>query len=298
MNATNIGWTDFSSNPVKYRDKNTGKTVWACVKHSPGCVNCYAESLGLRWGKGKPFLRENMKHVEPFLDTAELRDMLNPKNLPAGKRVFIEDMSDLFGDWVPDAFVDAVFAVAGIRQDVIFQLLTKRADRMAAYLNERVRIGLIHAVQPLLSHRMPCQFPFKNVLIGFSAEDQTRFDERWSHIEPLAFDGWKTWASFEPLLGRIDARAGLSGEEGGHETGGPQGFQTGPTLSWAVVGGESGANRRACEVEAITNLAEQFRAAEIPIFVKQDSDRFPGKQGRIPLNVWDLKQHPESMVSA
>ncbi len=50
---TAISWTDYSSNPVKYIDNETGKTVWACVKKSAGCANCYAEALALRWGKGR-----------------------------------------------------------------------------------------------------------------------------------------------------------------------------------------------------------------------------------------------------
>lgn len=137
MNATNIGWTDLSANPIKYRDKRTGKTVWACVKASPGCAHCYAEALALRWNRGSAFLRPNLEHIEPFVDTSELRDMLSPKKLPPGKRVFIEDMSDLFGDWVPSTLVDELLAVLAIRSDVTFQLLTKRADRMAEYFSGR-----------------------------------------------------------------------------------------------------------------------------------------------------------------
>ena len=40
---TSIAWTAFSSNPIRYRDRETGATVWACVHKSAGCFNCYAE---------------------------------------------------------------------------------------------------------------------------------------------------------------------------------------------------------------------------------------------------------------
>lgn len=299
MNATNIGWTDLSANPVKYRDKRTGKTVWACVKASPGCAHCYAEALALRWNKGSAFLRPNLEHIEPFIDTSELRDMLSPKKLPPGKRVFIEDMSDLFGDWVPSSLVDELLAVLAIRSDVTFQLLTKRADRMADYFSDRglgLRIAgkLMPAARGMLGAELrvvdlarrltaglaPGGLP--NLLLGFSAENQEWFDRRWPHVQKLADRGWKVWTSFEPLLGPIDAIDGLN---------------SGSSLSWAVVGGESGAQRRACEVEAINGIARQFKEAGVPIFVKQDADRFPGKQGRIPLDVWAMKEHPQPLVA-
>ena len=41
-NNTAISWADISSNPLRYRDRDTGQTVWACVHVSPGCENCYA----------------------------------------------------------------------------------------------------------------------------------------------------------------------------------------------------------------------------------------------------------------
>lgn len=359
MQATNIGWTDFSSSPVKYRDKNTGKVVWACVKASPGCVNCYAESLALRWGKGKPFTASNIDGVEPFLDTDELKTLLTSQKI-TGKRVFIEDMSDLFGPWVPDEMIDQVFAVMGVRDDVTFQVLTKRADRMADYLtanaaeyrideaacDKRDTPGLHLSSEDWIrcGRGGLVELPLDNALIGFSAENQEWFDKRAVQVAPLVRAGWQVWTSFEPLLGPIDPTrvkvpvppktitvstvapwmkdwceknglpttqevqngmqpvhghvCELNALTGEVVTESGIGFSGSKHLAWAVVGGESGRGHRACEVEWIADLAEAFKAAKVPIFVKQDSGQYPGKQGRIPMPIWEMKQHPGKAVLA
>lgn len=307
MQETNIGWTDFSSSPVKYRDKNTRKVVWACVKASPGCVNCYAESLAMRWNKGKPFTATNMPNVEPFLDTAELKTLLTSKKI-AGKRVFIEDMSDLFGAWVPDEMIDQVFAVMALRSDVTFQVLTKRADRMAAYLDrDWMSNGGWHRAMVVGARccdlkgesaanwgeyvHVSRNWPLTNVLVGFSAENQEWFNKRSVEAAPLMRAGWNVWTSFEPMLGPIIV-------QGDNPAVTYNWLDKSLGLKWAVVGGESGRGHRTCEVDAITDLAAQFKAAGVPLFVKQDSGMYPGKQGRIPLDVWEIKEHPAAKAGA
>lgn len=66
-----------------------------------------------------------------------------------------------------------------------------------------------------------------------------------------------------------------------------------PPIDWVIVGGESGRNRRPCEIEWFVEIAEQCEAAGVPVFVKQDSALKPGQQGRIPGRLWALKQVPE-----
>lgn len=65
-----------------------------------------------------------------------------------------------------------------------------------------------------------------------------------------------------------------------------------------IVGGESGPKRRDCGVEAICDLARQASTAGIPTFVKQDCALRPGQQGRIPDDVWALKQFPRQEARA
>lgn len=70
-----IGWCTHAINPLKYRDKATGKTVNYCQKISPGCKFCYAERSGKR--RNSPdFTVPNLALVDPFIDEAALREML------------------------------------------------------------------------------------------------------------------------------------------------------------------------------------------------------------------------------
>ena len=102
MKVTTIEWTatpqpdgtmrpGFSSNPLQYLDKRTGKVVWACVKKSTGCANCYSEAIALRFERGSAFTRAQMDTVEPYLCPKEMRHLLVSKKL-AGERVFLGDM--------------------------------------------------------------------------------------------------------------------------------------------------------------------------------------------------------------
>jgi protein gp37 len=69
-----------------------------------------------------------------------------------------------------------------------------------------------------------------------------------------------------------------------------------PQISWVVIGGESGYNRREAKggtIEAITDIAQQCKAAGVPCFVKQDTALLPGQQGRLPDNLWAVKEFPK-----
>ena len=63
-------------------------------------------------------------------------------------------------------------------------------------------------------------------------------------------------------------------------------------IHWTIIGGESGPHARPMDVAWIQSLADQCQAAGVAVFVKQDSGRFPGKQGRLPDALWNLKQFP------
>ena len=64
-------------------------------------------------------------------------------------------------------------------------------------------------------------------------------------------------------------------------------------ISWAIIGGESGKNHRLCELSWITEIANQCREAGVAVFVKQDSGLHSGAQGRIPDNIWAMKEWPK-----
>lgn len=159
-----IEWTDASWNPV------TG-----CTKVSPGCANCYAETFSERF-RGVP--------GHPFEQGFDL--MLRPErlDLPLSwrkpKRIFVNSMSDLFHKDIPIEYILKVFDTMRNAHWHQFQILTKRADRLAA-LNDQI------------------SWP-KNVWMGVSVESekyQPRIDCLRSTNAEIKF------LSLEPLLGPL-----------------------------------------------------------------------------------------------
>lgn len=245
MNATGIEWTDFTSNPLKYRNAD-GENTWACVKTSPGCLNCYAEKMSLSTRfrpKGfvaAPFTAAAMKNVTPYMDEKELHALLTNKKI-SNKKVFLCDMTDLFGDWVSNAMIVELLNLLRSRRDVTFQILTKRADRMQQLLN-----------LPFWAH------PAQNVWLGVSCENREQL-KRLDALEqtPAAV----RFVSFEPLLEHIDVGPFLY----------PDGIftPTQRTIDWAIIGGESGPGRRPIQAEWMRSIRDQCHAAGVKVFCKQ-----------------------------
>lgn len=280
-NKTNIGWTDFSTNLVKYRDAD-GNAVNACVKASEGCRNCYAEALAGRWGrKGTTFTAENMKRLTPFFDEAEAKRVLGSKAIK-GKRVFVNDMTDWMGPWVSNEIIDQCLAVFVSRPDVTFQTLTKHADRQREYFNDSSledRITELWQGDNLDRQTWNVMLPLDNLHVGISAEDQKNFDKRWPDLRNTRCA--LRWISFEPLLGQIETQ--MEWWEDLTEFVWPD---------WCVIGGESGSGHRTMNLEAFADLVARCHTVG-RVFVKQDSGSRPGQQGRIPDELW-LKEFPVS----
>lgn len=283
MNKTKISWTDFSINPLKYHDAS-GKSVWGCVKVSDGCKNCYSESLAHRYGRGGPFSLPVMKTLTPYLDEKELHHMLTAKKI-AGKRVFVGDMTDIFGDWVSFDLLDRLFSVMVMRSDATFQLLTKRTKRMVEYtttpfVSNRI-LDAMHVVAP---NRGVWSWPgwdeaMRNIWMGTSVENQKAADERIPWL--LKCQARVKYLSIEPLLGPvkfdpISVPPFCGCDPKIHDD----------RINWVIVGGESGPKARPCEVTWIRSIVDQCRAAGVPVWVKQDSGPKPGQQGRIPDDLW------------
>lgn len=110
-----IEWTDATWNPVR-----------GCTKISPGCKHCYAETFAERF-RGVP--------GHPFEHGFDLRIVEHALELPlrwrAGRRIFVNSMSDLFHDQVPEDFIRQVFEVIVRAPQHEFQILTKRSSRLA-----------------------------------------------------------------------------------------------------------------------------------------------------------------------
>jgi len=212
MGRTSIEWTDFSINPIKARALATGKVGHHCVKVSPGCKHCYSSRLQSRFGL-PPF--EGPRLVEHFLDEKALDHVLR-RRIPT--KWFWEDMSDLFGDWVSDAWLDRCFAVMALTPQHTHILVTKRAARMRAYLTalQAGRRQLVNESAPFRAHgdEAPVraildhiEHGFRNVWALVSCENQETADERIPELlaTPAAVRG----VSCEPLLSALDLSSWL-----------------------------------------------------------------------------------------
>lgn len=224
--VSSIEWTDASWNPVRAR--GDGKLGWHCERVSPGCEHCYAERLNGRLGTGLKYTVPNRQQVELFLDE---KTLTAPLRWRKPRKIFVGSMTDLFGEFVPDAWLDRIFAVMALSQRHQFQLLTKRSKRMREYiLNARCRIerriddqrdnGEGHS-QPIPNRsegrfsNLPSSnlaarlaWPLPNCWLGVSAEDQQRLDERVPEL--LATPAALRFVSAEPLLGPLDLSKFLS----------------------------------------------------------------------------------------
>jgi len=158
-------------------------------------------------------------------------DLLIPLRWKKPRRCFVNSMADLFHRDVPFDFIDKVFAVMALCPQHIFQILTKRADRMEEWFREKGRIDppqedgnpffetrhhVIGAMR-LLGERNPAildilksldgkymAWPLPNVWIGTSTENQEQADNRIPHL--LRCPAVVRFLSCEPLLGEIDLR--------------------------------------------------------------------------------------------
>ncbi len=134
---SNIEWTDASWNPVR-----------GCTRVSPGCGGpnhqggCYAEKIAARFSDpGQPFhgFAKRTKHGGAWTGKlALIDDMLTvPLRWKKPRRIFVNSMSDLFHENLPDEAIDKVFAVMALCPQHTFQVLTKRSARMRAWFAER-----------------------------------------------------------------------------------------------------------------------------------------------------------------
>lgn len=234
-----IEWCTHTSNPIKFRDRATGKSVWGCIRRSPGCAHCYSADLAKRYGRGGDFTAEELAGYECYIDDEELKSLLSVRRIPAGSKCFVGDMTDVFGEWVPFEFLDRLFAVFALRPDVVFQLLTKRPERMRewasnpatpahiAFAHARIerpgiREGLGFTANLITSKVEFPWWPLPNVWLGTSVELQ-----RWADVripELLATPAAVRFLSCEPLLSELHLEEYLNGS---YEVSGGRGIPRG-----------------------------------------------------------------------
>ncbi|HEY8691117.1 MAG TPA: phage Gp37/Gp68 family protein [Chloroflexota bacterium] len=288
MGDTAISWTDKVWNPT------TG-----CSVVSPGCEHCYAEALSLRhgWSK-KPWTAINAaENVVLHPDRLDL-----PLRWRKPARIFVNSMSDLFHEQIPDWFIDQVFAVMVSAPQHTFQVLTKRPARMRDYLtapdrerdiSEQVCASQMPVGCPLYKCSEDCEMDgiewlAPNIWLGTSVEDQRRADERIPDL--VATPAAVRFLSCEPLLGQIDLTPWLPYYTACGASRDPETVAAldelfravvkrmgGPGIDWVIDGGESGPGFRAANPDWFRSLRDQCAAAGIRYFHKQDSGLRPGK---------------------
>lgn len=121
MRTTKIEWTDKTWNPI------TG-----CSKKSTGCLHCYAEVMARRL---KAMGQE--KYANGFTVTLHERCLNEPLTWRGNHNIFVCSMSDIFHENVPFGFIDKMFDVIKSTPQHRYQILTKRAERMAEYFETR-----------------------------------------------------------------------------------------------------------------------------------------------------------------
>jgi protein gp37 len=228
-----IQWTDATWNPV------TG-----CTKISPGCRFCYAERLTERFGRG------SFTTIRLHPDRLGL-----PVRWRSPRRIFVNSMSDLFHERVPDNFIARVIDTARVAPQHVYQILTKRADRMVAWTRTRA--------EPLPP----------NVWLGVSVESMR---VAWRVDRLREADVRVRFVSAEPLLGSLRG-LDLQG------------------IAWLITGGESAGTPSRALVERsgqrwrpkpealqwLRELRDACRAAGVAFFHKQWGGPRPSSAGRL-----------------
>lgn len=299
--SSKIEWTDATWNPIV-----------GCSITSPGCTHCYAMRMAARLESmaGRPrWTRKNVgtghyagttqpSKAGPVwtgkLALAPEHILTAPLRWKKPRRIFVNSMGDLFHEDCPDAWIDQVFAVMALAPQHIFQVLTKRAERMRAYFDDaehramaigaalgdmldgdwiwgegkkyRDQIeGMISLAHGMAPDHIGCAreefLPLPNVWLGVSAEDQKRADER----VPLLLDTPAAirFVSAEPLLGPVDLLDRLALDTP---------LMGGVPLHWVIAGGESGPNARPMNPQWARDIRDQCEAAGVAYFHKQNGE--------------------------
>lgn len=210
---SSIEWTEHTWNPVA-----------GCSKVSPGCKHCYAEKMAHR------LKAMGVKGYENGFDITLVPDRLNqPLKRKISTTWFVNSMSDLFHESVPFDYIDRVFNVMEQADQHVFQVLTKRAARMAEYFKNKPSLP-------------------EHIWLGVSVEDQAYGVPRIDFLRQTPAK--IKFLSIEPLLeylGKIDLSE----------------------INWVIVGGESGNKARRMMPFWVEDIHRQCQQNQVPFFFKQ-----------------------------
>lgn len=238
-----IEWTDATWNPLR-----------GCTKISPGCKHCYAETFAERFRgvKGHPYEQGFDFRLVP-------EKLFEPFEWAGPRTVFVNSMSDLFQDDVPDAYIEDVVRVMVEANWHTYQILTKRAERLKQLLTTNLKFAAKE----------------RHIWWGVSVEDKRYGLPRITHLR--AAPAAVRFLSVEPLLedlGKFD----LSG------------------INWVIVGGESGHGARPMKEEWVQTVFQACKASKAIFFFKQWGGVHKSTTGRT-LNGGTYDDMPERHVA-
>lgn len=226
--VSKIEWTDATWNPVR-----------GCTKISPGCKHCYAETFAERWRgiKGHPY--------EQGFDLKLIPEKLTePFKWAKSKMVFVNSMSDLFHDDVPDEYIEKVVQIMTTANWHTYQVLTKRPQRMKKLFSSKRFQHLAYQ---------------QHIWWGVSVDDR---DYGIPRIELLRETPVQVrFLSVEPLLEDLGSISLTN-------------------IDWVIVGGESGPGARIMKKSWVNSIRKQCETYDVPFFFKQWGGVIKSKNGR------------------
>ncbi len=229
--------------------ENTWNPVTGCTQVSPGCDRCYAMRLVNVRQVNNP---RSPRYGHPFDEVMLHADRLDqPSRWKSPRRIFVNSMSDVFHKDVPDVFIDRVFGEMERCGQHVFQVLTKRAERMKRYVNKRYKGS---SCPP-------------HIWLGVSVENM---DYAWRAEMLRATAATVRWVSAEPLIGSVS----------GLELDG---------IDWLVAGGESGPGARPMDAQWVRELRDQCKIAGVKFFFKQwggETKKGGGEQATLDGRRW------------
>jgi protein gp37 len=261
MDNTMIEWCDSTWNPI------TG-----CTPVSEGCENCYAKRIVKRFPSIHGFTSGGCAYdpieVDPLpfeIIRIHHKRLETPLRWKKPRRIFVGSMTDLFHNQVPYTEIDRIFEMMAAAKQHTFMILTKRPEWALEYFQDGE----------------PGVFPYQNVWIGVTTENQAMADERMPVL--LDIPAALRFVSIEPMLEPINIypyllssydHASLDHQMSGNEC------RTNK-IDWVILGAETGPGRRPCKIEWMIDVVDQCWAAGVPVFVKQINDGF----GRVIKNI-------------
>lgn len=255
MNKTKIDWADMTWNPV------TG-----CLH---GCEYCYARKIANRFAPKMPdgqpaasgelhsIWNTNIPFSFGFDPTFHHYRLADPEKIKKPQTIFVCSMADLFGEWVPDEWIQEVFNACKAASKHRYLFLTKNPDRIW----NAIMTKKLHVTQ--------------NMWFGFSVEDQATLNKIAMRARWLPQN---SFISIEPLHGPIDlTRIEPTGIDASLDflNGGQYwlmgGDDKGKKIKWVIVGAETG-NRKdkvIPEKKWIDDILAACVRANVPIFMKE-----------------------------